>query len=52
MEDVYYNSSNIKMVLENFKKFQFIRSGNIVRKQFANVGFWEVPVKVDYIVHI
>jgi len=23
-----------------------------VRKQFANVGFWEVPIRIDYIVHI
>jgi hypothetical protein len=23
-----------------------------MRKQFANVGFWEVPIKIDHIVHI
>ena len=23
-----------------------------MRKQFTNVGFWEVPIKIDYIVHI
>jgi hypothetical protein len=23
-----------------------------MRKQFANVGFWEVPIKINHIVHI
>ena len=51
MEDVHYNTSNIKMVLEMYLK-EIPVQGNIVRKQFANVGFWEVPINIDYIVHI
>jgi len=49
VEDVNYNSSNIKMVLENYLKEITVHQ---VRKHFANVGFWEVPRKIDYVVHI